>query len=104
MARNDGKPDPEPRAPDPEPRARPGTGPRAPRRARSGGGDRARRSGADDSAPRLPHERDASADSQYTEPRRVLKQAHDDIEQGQQDTDRRGVRGYEKPENRRTKP
>lgn len=67
------------------------TGKRAPRRARADGGD--------ESAPRLPHERDASSDSQESAPRRVLQQAHDDIEQGQQDTDRRGTRGYEKPEN-----
>jgi hypothetical protein len=66
---------------------------RAPRRASAVPGH--------DSAPRLPHEIDESHDSQTSAPRDVLKQAHEDIEQGQQDTDRRATRGYEKPENRR---
>lgn len=88
MATNDGRSNS-------DAKAQPSTGQRAPRRARANAGD--------DSAPRLPHERDESNDSHTTKPRRVLKQAHDDIAQGQQDTDRRGMPGYEKPENRRTK-
>lgn len=39
-------------------------------------------------APRLPHERDESSDSQRTEPRPKMKQAHDDVERGLVDTDR----------------
>ncbi|RZI85888.1 MAG: hypothetical protein EOP38_03335 [Rubrivivax sp.] len=40
-------------------------------------------------APRLPHERDESADSQLVEePQPVIQQAHDDLERGLQDTDR----------------
>lgn len=50
--------------------------------------------------PRMPHERDQSSDSQHGEPREVLEKAYRDIEEGRQDTDRRGTRGYEKPENR----
>jgi len=38
---------------------------------------------------RQPHERDESADQQLTGPRRVIKQAHDDLQSGQQDTDAR---------------
>lgn len=44
-----------------------------------------------ESAPRLPHERDQSADSQTPtdgEPTEVGKQAHEDVESGQVDTDR----------------
>ena len=37
---------------------------------------------------RLPHERDESSDSQETTPREVMKRAHDDLEQGREDTDR----------------
>jgi hypothetical protein len=36
---------------------------------------------------RQPDERDQSADQQVTPPRKVIKQAHDDVESGQQDTD-----------------
>lgn len=50
--------------------------------------------------PRMPHERDQSSDSQQGEPDEIIEQAYRDIEEGQQDTDRRGIRGYEKPENR----
>ncbi len=50
--------------------------------------------------PRMPHERDESSDSQHGEPREILEKAYRDIEEGRQDTDRRGTRGYEKPENR----
>lgn len=40
------------------------------------------------SSPRLPHERDESADSQRSEPRADMKQAHADVERGLVDTDR----------------
>ena len=51
--------------------------------------------------PRTPHERDQSTDSQHGgEPREVIEKAYRDVEEGRQDTDRRGIRGYEKPENR----
>lgn len=53
--------------------------------------------------PRMPHERDQSSDSQQGEPREVMEKAYRDIEEGRQDTDRRGIRGYEKPENRLSK-
>ena len=36
---------------------------------------------------RQPDERDESAGQQGTEPRDVMKQAHDDMQSGQQDTD-----------------
>ncbi len=39
-------------------------------------------------APRLPHERDESSDSQQSGPRDVIQQAHDDVERGLVDTDR----------------
>jgi hypothetical protein len=39
-------------------------------------------------APRLPHERDESSDSQNGGPRRVMQQAKDDVERGMVDTDR----------------
>lgn len=55
----------------------------------------------DEPVPRTPHERDQSSDSQHGgEPREVMEKAYRDVEEGQQDTDRRGIRGYEKPENR----
>lgn len=56
---------------------------------------------AEDSEPRLPHERDESADSQAGEPRGVMERARRDIEEGQQDTDMRATPGLEKPERRR---
>jgi len=40
------------------------------------------------SSPRLPHEHDESADSQRSEPRADMKQAHADVERGLVDTDR----------------
>ncbi|MGF6410946.1 hypothetical protein [Paraburkholderia sp. MM5482-R1] len=44
----------------------------------------------------LPHEADQHPESQHEdEPRHVGKQAHDDIEHGQQDTDRRGGGEYQ---------
>jgi hypothetical protein len=44
---------------------------------------------ASDTEPALrqPDERDQSADQHTTAPRRVIQQAHDDVKQGQQDTD-----------------
>jgi len=36
---------------------------------------------------RQPDERDQSADQQATPPRKAMKQAHDDVQSGQQDTD-----------------
>lgn len=45
--------------------------------------------------PRLPHEIDESSDSQQSPPRKVIKQAFDDIEAGQLDTDRTGMPGVE---------
>ena len=44
-----------------------------------------------ESAPRLPHERDQSSDSQQTRdghPPKVGRQAHEDVERGLVDTDR----------------
>lgn len=38
--------------------------------------------------PRLPHERDESADSQVSPPRKVMRQAAIDIKRGLKDTDR----------------
>ena len=54
----------------------------------------------DRSIPRMPHERDHSSDSQQGEPREIIEKAYRDVEEGRQDTDRRGMRGYETPENR----
>lgn len=55
----------------------------------------------DRAVPRMPHERDESTDSQHGGgPREILEKAYRDVEEGRQDTDRRGMRGYEKPENR----
>jgi len=42
----------------------------------------------DQSKPRLPHERDESSDSQQSEPRPKIRQAHDDLVSGKVDTDR----------------
>lgn len=38
--------------------------------------------------PRLPHERDQSADNEASEPREVIKQAAADLDRGLKDTDR----------------
>lgn len=51
--------------------------------------------GRAESSPRLPHEHDESFDSQADAPRHVIKRAHDDIQEGQLDTDRRGMAGVE---------
>ncbi len=55
----------------------------------------------DEKSPRLPHERDESVDSQEDKPRKVIKQAYDDIEEGQLDTDRRGIPGVEEVERKK---
>lgn len=47
--------------------------------------------------PRLPHEHDESADSQSSPVRGVIRQAHADVESGQEDTDLRGSRGKREP-------
>ena len=39
-------------------------------------------------APRLPHEHDESSDSQDSEPRDVIRQAHEDVQRGLEDTSR----------------
>ncbi len=45
----------------------------------------------------LPHESDQSVESQHEhEPRDVGRQAHDDIESGVVDTDRRGGNDYQR--------
>lgn len=44
-------------------------------------------------APRLPHEHDESDDSQQSPPREVIRQAYDDVQSGQEDTDLRSTRG-----------
>jgi hypothetical protein len=46
-----------------------------------------RRPSPNESTLRQPDERDESADQQGTAPRDVMKQAHDDVQSGQQDTD-----------------
>ncbi|MFC7298226.1 hypothetical protein [Herminiimonas aquatilis] len=58
-------------------------------------------SGEDEQAPRLPHERDESIDSQQDRPRKDIKQAFDDIDEGQMDTDRRGMPGVEEVERKK---
>ena len=52
-------------------------------------------------SPRLPHERDESLDSQQDQPRKDIKQAFDDIDEGQMDTDRRGMPGVEEVERKK---
>ncbi len=52
-------------------------------------------------SPRLPHERDESIDSQQDQPREDIKQAFEDINEGQMDTDRRGIPGVEEVERKR---
>lgn len=53
------------------------------------------KSQAEDDTPQMPHERDESPKSQVTAPRKIMEQAHRDIESGQVDTDLRGTRGIE---------
>lgn len=47
--------------------------------------------------PRLPHEHDESADSQHSDPRKEIKQAYDDVQSGQEDTDLHGSQGKRQP-------
>jgi hypothetical protein len=42
-------------------------------------------------APRMPHERDESEDSQASEPREDMQQAYEDVKSGLADTDLRGA-------------
>ncbi|KQR87296.1 hypothetical protein ASG35_24680 [Burkholderia sp. Leaf177] len=50
----------------------------------------------DDQEPSLPHEADESPASQDDgEPRKVGEQAHEDLERGLEDTDRRGGADYQ---------
>lgn len=52
--------------------------------------------------PRLPHERDESDDSQrLNEPRDDMKQAYDDLQNGQVDTDLRNTGGVDEAVNKR---
>ena len=58
---------------------------------RDAGGGNTKIEQGGDSAPRLPHERDESSDSQQTQdaqPSEVGRKGHDDIERGVVDTDR----------------
>ncbi len=57
--------------------------------------------GKDGKSPRLPHERDESVDSRQDKPRKDIKQAFDDIDEGQMDTDRRGIPGVEEVERKK---
>ena len=45
--------------------------------------------------PRMPYERDESVDGEENPIQSVMKQAYDDLESGQVDTDRHGMRGVE---------
>jgi len=66
-------------------------------------GPASRHAGDKEDAPHLPHERDErSFDKTRDKPHAVMKQAHDDIQEGQVDTDRRGMPGVE--EVQRDKP
>lgn len=47
-------------------------------------------------SPKLPHERDQDVEKPQP-PRPDIRQAQDDIESGQQDTDLRGTPGLDKP-------
>lgn len=44
--------------------------------------------GMEGETPRMPHERDESADSQHSQTREVMKQAHQDVSRGMPDTDK----------------
>lgn len=63
--------------------------------------DPAHASDQNEKSPRLPHERDESIDSQQDKPRKDIKQAFDDIDEGQMDTDRRGIPGVEEVERKK---
>lgn len=55
----------------------------------------------DGTTPRLPHERDESDDSQESEVRDDIKQAYDDLQSGQVDTDLRNTGGVDEVVNKR---
>jgi hypothetical protein len=55
----------------------------------------------EDEAMRMPHERDESEDSQESTPREVIKQAFDDLQAGQVDTDLRETGGVDEVVNDR---
>lgn len=62
-------------------------------------GSASRHAGEDADTPRLPHERDEGSFEQTdNKPDHKMKQAHDDIAEGQIDTDRRGIPGVEEVE------
>lgn len=48
-----------------------------------------------DGAPRMPHERDEAPDDQSIAPRKDMKQAYDDLQNGQVDTDLRNTPGVD---------
>ena len=50
---------------------------------------------------RMPHEHDESEDSQESTPREVIKQAYDDLQAGQVDTDLRETSGVDEVVNHR---
>lgn len=50
---------------------------------------------------RMPHERDESEDSQESDPRKVIKRAYDDLQEGQVDTDLRQTGGVDEVVNDR---
>jgi hypothetical protein len=54
-----------------------------------------------DTTPRMPHERDESEDSQESALRGDIKQAYDDLESGQVDTDLRDIGGVDEVVNDR---
>ncbi|SNS10897.1 hypothetical protein SAMN06265795_10159 [Noviherbaspirillum humi] len=59
---------------------------------------RTSRPARDESTPRMPHERDESEDSQASQPgpkRDDIKQAYEDLKNGQVDTDMRGMHGVD---------
>jgi hypothetical protein len=55
----------------------------------------------DGATPRMPHERDESEDSQASAPRRDIKQAYEDLQNGQVDTDLRETGGIDEVVNNR---
>ncbi|MNR82327.1 hypothetical protein D3C72_130830 [compost metagenome] len=57
--------------------------------------------GKDQAELKLPHEIDESAEDKAAQPRDVGRQAFDDIEAGQMDTDRRGMPGVEEVQRKR---
>lgn len=91
--RPDAQPDGRPKdRPENQPENQPGKAPKAPADAlRDAEGGQTKVEQGGESAPRLPHERDQSADSQATpdgQPTEVGRQAHADVERGVVDTDR----------------